>query len=627
MPGLWGTIGSVSGIEPSTDRPAGASDERRVEFRGDDVTVQVRSHPRAHEEQPATAEDGSLLWIHGDVYGHEGDEGYEPRADHATPDAAHCAGLYDEYGLDFLRRLNGEFVGLVLDQEHDEVHLFTDRIGSYPLFYANASDDDGSLLFSTRIQSIGLHPAFTPRFDREFLAEFFAVQKTFGTTTPLSGVRRVPPAGVLSVDLDGSVTDTRVYWRPEYRPVERSPQELADEVVSTVGEVFDERLRDDLEYGVLLSGGSDSRLILGSAVAAGRSPTAFHMSNWLSEEARTAERVALTAGVEFELLRRGPDYHERLLETVPRSSNYVGVFDEAIVSGFADELGSVDVVLSGYLGDTMFGRFPFRLWRPSPLPFPLPVERPVRSVGDYLDWYLNRYSPPNRVPAFLDAPDVRAVMSRHIVPGRSGLDHHGVEYPSLRELQLCEYYPLTNQFAWANTDSVRGITGHWSPFFDKRLIDLHLTIPVRDRIRTDPIDLAVSELCPSLARIPHGSTNVPIDRSTRYGPGFFLARATGELRRRAQRDPPPAPYVGHGPWMNEAELIRHHDFLGAALDRNRELIESLPFLDGDAVDRCYRDHLAGENNWRDLYALATFLETPLAKRVGEETVSGSAPTT
>ncbi|MDX1747881.1 MAG: asparagine synthase, partial [Halobacteriales archaeon] len=341
------------------------------------------------------------------------------------------------------------------------------------------------------------------------------------------------------------------------------------------------------------------------------------MSNWMSEEARTAERVALTAGVEFELLRRDADYHERLLRSAPRSSNYVGVFDEFVASGFADELAPVDVVLTGYLGDTMFGRFPFRLSKPLP-PLPFQVERPVDSVPEYVEWYLSRYSLPARVPAFLDAPEVSDVMARHVVPEGERIRHHGVTYPSLRELQLCEYYPLTNQFAWLNTDSVRRTTGHWSPFFDNRLIDLHLSIPVRDRIRRDPINRAVTELYPSLARIPHATTNVPLSASTRFGPRYFLSRASGALRRRIHRDSPPEPYVGHGPWIDEAELIRHTYFVGETIERNRDLIDALPFLDGDEIDRSYREHLAGENNWRDLYALVTFLETPLARRVGNE---------
>ncbi|MEF8840952.1 MAG: asparagine synthase-related protein [Haloarculaceae archaeon] len=616
MPEICGIVGTDSSTEPLPNELAAPPGERRVDYRADGVSVRVTSHPRFHEDQPATTECGSLLWIHGDPYGVETDEGYEPRTDFSTPDAAYCAELYDEYGMGFLERLNGEFSGLVLDRDHDEVRFFTDRIGSYPLFYGR-TDGNGPLLFSSRIQSVGLHPAFSPAFDREYLAEFFGVQKAFGTATPLAGVRKVPPAGVLSVGLDGSVNDRRVYWRPEYRPVERSPEELAETVVETFREVFAERVRDDLEYGVLLSGGSDSRLILGSMTDRGRSPTAFHMSNWRSEEARTAERTAATAGVDFELLERDADYHERLLESVPRFSNYVGVFDEAIASGFADELGSVDVLLSGYLGDTMFGRYPLYLWRPLS-PLPLQFERRIGSTAEYVDGYLNRYSPPGAVPAFLDAPDVSEVMGRHVVSEDGHVVHHGVVYPSLRELQLCEYYPLTNQFAWTNTDSVRQITGHWSPFFDDRLIDLHLTIPVRDRIRTDPINHAASELCPSLARIPHATTNVPLDESTRFGPRHLLARAKGKLRQWSKRDRPPAPYLDNGPWMLEDELIRHHDFIGEAIERNRDLIGSLPFLDGDEIDRCYRAHLAGENNWRDLYALVTFLETPLAKRVGDE---------
>jgi asparagine synthase (glutamine-hydrolysing) len=616
MPGVWGVVGSEHGIEPMTDEPAVASDERRADYRADGIAVRVASHPRFHEDQPATAEDGSLLWIHGDAYGVETDDGYEPRTDLSTPDSEYCTGLYDEYGLGFLERLNGEFAGLVFDRDHGELHLFTDRIGSYPLFYGDAGGD-GPFLFASRIQSIGLHPAFSPAFDREYLAEFFSVQKVFGTATPLVGVRKVPPAGILSVGTDGSVNGRRVYWRPEYRPVERSPEELAAVLVETFRDVFAERVRDDLDYGVLLSGGSDSRLILGSMTDRGRSPTAFHMSNWWSEEARTAERTAATAGVDFELLERDADYHERLLESVPRFSNYVGVFDEAIASGFADELGSVDVLLSGYLGDTMFGRYPLHLWRLLP-PLPLQFERRIGSTAEYVDAYLDRYSPPGSVPTFLDAPDVSEVMGRHVVPEGGHVVHHGVEYPSLRELQLCEYYPLTNQFAWTNTDSVRRIAGHWSPFFDNRLVDLHLTIPVRDRVRTDPINHAVADLCPELAGIPHATTNVPLDESTRFGPRHLLARVTGKLRQRSTRDRPPAPYLNNGPWMLEDELIRHHGFVGEAIERNRDLIESLPFLDGDEIDRCYRAHLAGENNWRDLYALVTFLETPLAGRVGAE---------
>jgi asparagine synthase (glutamine-hydrolysing) len=615
MVGICGIVGDREiSLEPLVADLQIAGDERCDVFREDGLAVAVASHPQFHTDQPARTSDGALVWVHGEVYGSEGPEGYEPRTDLAASDARYCADRYEEAGLDFVSALNGEFAGVVFEPERRAVHLFTDRIGSVPLFYTRSGNP---FLFSSRLQSIGLHPGRSPRFDREYLAEFFSVLKTFGTATPLADVRKVGPASILTVGLDESETDRRTYWRPEYRPVSRSPDELAARFTETLQRVFTNRLRDDLEYGVLLSGGSDSRLVLAATMDDGHTPTAFHLTNWMSREAQTTERVATVADVALRFLRRGPDYHADLLETVPGFADFVGTFDEFIASGFPAELGEVDVLLSGYLGDTMFGDFPIFTWG-SRFPFDLPVERAVGSVDDYVERYLDRYSAPNRVPDFLDAPDAAEVVSRNIRSGEGGIVHHGVRYRSLRELQLCEYYPLTNQFAYANSDSLRQIAGHWSPFFDNRLIDLHLTVLVRQRLHHDIIADAMCRLAPELAAIPHSGTGVPPRDATEFGPGLLLRRVLMEVRRRAFGEDTPASYLGQGPWMDEAELIRTQDFIEEIIDRNRDCIRALPFLDEELIERSYREHLDGADNWRSLYALATFLESPLARRVAAE---------
>lgn len=615
MVGICGVIGgSDYGTEPLGVELAN-DDERQTTYREQNVAVQVSSHPQFHAAQPATAADGSLVWVYGTAYGFEGADGYEPRNTLSTSDAAYCAELYDEHGMDFVAGLNGEFAGLVFDQSNDGIHLFTDRLGSRPLFYTRAS---GAVLFSSRLQSIGLYPSVTPTFDQEYLAEFFGVQKAFGTATVLSDVRNVAPASILPVDTDGTVRERRTYWRPEYRPVDRSPDELAAAVGNTFSRVFADRLRNDLEYGVMLSGGCDSRLVLGCVREFGVSPQAFHLTNWPSRETRTAERVARTADVDLRLLRRDGDYHADLLDRVPRFTNFVGAFDESIASGFVDELGDVDVLLTGYLGDTMFGTYPLYV-RDWPLSFPplYRFERRIESVSDYVNLYLNRYDTPAAVPDFLDAPALRKVLSKHLESGAAGVRHHGVNYPGLQELQLCEYHPLTNQYASANADSLRRIAGHWSPFFDNRLIDLHLTIPVRDRLRYDPINLALRERAPELAAIPHAWTGVPPDESVRYGPKLLARKAVERVKQAVAGDSPPKSFLDHGPWMDEGELIREHDFIERSIERNADLIEALPFLDRGGIDRCYREHVDGADNWRALYALVTLLESPVATRVGD----------
>jgi asparagine synthase (glutamine-hydrolysing) len=615
MVGICGVVGgSDGGVTTLAEGLVAPKRSRRTTHVDDGIAVHVASHPQFHEEQPATTGDGSLVWVYGEPYGFETVGGYDPRSDPSTPDAEYCADLYDEHGIDFVSGLNGEFAGVVFDRRRRRTHLFTSRMGARPLFYTHA---DGALLFSSSVQSIGLHPDVTPTFDRESLAEFFGVQKPFGTATVLTDVWQVRPASVYTVGADGSVRGRRTYWRPEYRPVERSSAELARTTVETVRRVFEERVREDLDYGVLLSGGSDSRLVLGSMTERGRTPTAFHLTSWENRERRAAERVASVSDVEFRALERDEDYHATLLDRVPRFSNFVGVFDESVATGFEEELRSVDVLLTGYLGDTMFGTYPlYFAW--TPLPFDVPLERRVPSVSEYVDRYLSRYDPPARTPEFLDAPPVGETVCEHLTREDGAVSHHGVTYPSLREVQLCEYYPLTNQYAFANSESLFRVAGHWSPFFDNRLVDLHLSVPVRDRFRYDVVDLAVSRQSPSLAAIPDAHEGIPLDASTRFGPVSLLRRVMARARQRLTDDPPPEEYLGHGSWVDESKLIRNHDFVEATLERNGDLIDVLPFLDRAGVDRHYRDHLDGADNWQTLYALVTLLETPLAKSVAAE---------
>lgn len=616
MVGLCGVIGDTDlALNPLREELCLSDQVTRQTYEADDFAVHVAAHPQFSAEQPARTGNGALVWLHGNVYGYEGDGRYRARDDLSNSDPAYCAKLYNDHGLDFVSGLNGEFVGVIANRDSDKVHLFTDRIGSQPLYHASVDD---TVLFASRLQAIGLHPAYAPTFDREALAEFFSVQKVFGSGTPLAGVKTVPPATVMSVGTDGTVQDESTYWQPRYRPVDRSPAELASTIAETVQKVVAERTREDLDYGVLLSGGSDSRLVLGAMREQGSEPKAFHLCNWMSQEARVATAVAEAADVEFQLLERDAEYHRDLLERVPQHSNFVGAFDESIAAGFPDELASVDVVLTGYLGDTMFGTYPLFLTRTIRSGFRRQEDQP-QNVSTYIERYLDRYSSPATVPDFLDAPAVSTVMNDHITHGGKQVHHHGITYPSLRELQLCEYYPLTNQFAQANSDSIRQHTGHWSPFFDNRLIDLHLSIPVNDRIRQQPIDHAVHRLAPELAEIIHAQTGQPLARLGQSTATRTLKTARATVRQRFFRDQPPAPYLTHGAWMQEGELIRHHPFIGECIERNADLISALPFLDGDRIDACYQAHLDGADNWRALYTLATLLETPVADRIAADT--------
>ena len=626
MVGLCGVVrGRVEDVELIAESlPNGSTPSTRDAVSVDqDIAVCVRSHGIQNEAQPVEVEDGVSLWLWGQVYGiHDptDEDGYRSldESDLTSP-VGYCARLFDEHGMEFISRLNGEFVGVLHDRTTGTVHLFTDRIGTTPLFYTTTPA--GRLVFSTQIQSLAACDDVAVEFDTGYLCEYLSIMKTFGTKTPLVDVEKVPPASVLSFDEDTLEPTVDTYWIPVFDPLDEPFEYFGDEFTRLFVEVVRDRTRLDRRYGLMLSGGSDSRLVLAALRSLDRDVTCYHLANWMSREARTAERVALAADSAFELLRRGDSSHEQLLAETPAISNFVGSFDEAFAHGFVDDLsGEVDTVITGYLGDTMFGGYTLypRKLSVGSFDLGLPVETPVRTPAAYIEKYTNRGSYSGRAPSYFHGVDLLEVLRGEIYDSDGGIVHHGVWYPSIRELQLCEYYPLTNQFASFNHLGLQQIAPHWTPFFDHRLIDLHLQMPVKYQLRRNLVNAAVARLDSELAAIPHGYTGLPLTIS--FPLDYAIEKATRLIQRIRPQPTSSAPYASHSPWMNEQWVIRQTDLIETVIDDGRSVIDALPFLDEDEIERTYRAHLDGANHWLILYTLATFLEMPMTKDVAKAKV-------
>src|SRR5438876_9498761 len=60
-----------------------------------------------------------------------------------------CCTSYEEYGIDCLPRLNGQFAFAIWDAQKRRLFLGRDRAGIRPLFYTNVN---GSLLFASEVK-------------------------------------------------------------------------------------------------------------------------------------------------------------------------------------------------------------------------------------------------------------------------------------------------------------------------------------------------------------------------------------------------------------------------------------------------------------------------------------------
>jgi asparagine synthase (glutamine-hydrolysing) len=605
---LFGAFGDrTTGLDafPSVQEGDG---KRTGSFADETVAVSAGFHSALADEQPVeTATNDAMVWVLGEVYGFERNGAYQPRpAGIDTP--TYCANLYESYGIDFVRGLNGDFAGIIYDRKERTVFLLTDRLGSYPIFRTRADD---TLLCSTDIQALARFPGVEPEFDRDYLVEFLALKRSFGVTTPLSGIERLPPATVTAVDLDGFSTTSRRYWWPRHTPKNESFEYFVEEFVERFRRVLSEWVRDDRKYGLLLSGGSDSRLIM---AAMDRPVVGFHMNDWPNREARVAKGVATAAGNEFRLLHRNEEYRRRSLAENPALSNFDGWYKQGYATAFADEItGSADTLISGLYADTLFKGHSIsspKLSLGSLGTVTLPFETPVRTVDEFIE----RLAP--EAPEYLVGEvDLESILRENISVTADGeIDHHGVRYPSIRELVLCsDYYPLSNDTEHIYTNSLRQLGPYRTPFLDNRLIDLHLSMPVKYQLRRNIIHRAIERLDSRLAEVPHSESGVPTNRSF---PVEYLGKHLNALRwKHFEAETPPKPWCTHGPWTDDEEFVRGSGFVRDALAENRDTIDSHPFLDWDGVRRSYRDHLDGEDNTVELYTLLTLLEMPVTKRL------------
>jgi asparagine synthase (glutamine-hydrolysing) len=611
MAGLCGLIGDTGGVDRIAAGLAWTGEETTSRFDDGRVAV-VGSYTDPHgADQPVRAGEDALLWVRGSVFGSETAGGYRSR-DRTVPLASYCAERYERRGRSFVAGLNGDFVGVLYDRAAGTASVFTDRLGLRDIYHTRT--EGGSLAFSTRVQSLSRHPGVTPAFDPELVVEYLGCGfRTFGLTTPLAETRLFPPGAVTTVDLDTLGRSVRSYWEPVYDPDDVPFATTLDRFVDRFGDAVAERFAPDRRYGLLLSGGADSRLVLAATDATTRERlTAYHMTGWMSREARVAERTALTADIAFEPLWRDREYHPRALRRIPRLSNFVGTFQQAHAEGFAPRLReAVDEVVTGSFADTNWKGYSFpnrtlslgRLGTVS-----LPAFAPMDDVERYVEFWTDP-------PRYLDGEvDPATALRDRIRETPDGLDHHGVGYGSPPALFVgAALTPRTNGSVLLLLQSLRQHVPAWSPFVDDRLIDLYLSTPLAHFARGDVIARAVERFDPDLAAVATADRGVSLSapRPVQFA-GDLAVRATD---RHLPVADPPAPHLSNRSWPDAAALIRRHPFVREALDRHADAIRRLPFLDGDAVAALVDEHRSGTDHADALYGLLTLLEAPVTDRI------------
>jgi asparagine synthase (glutamine-hydrolysing) len=164
---------------------------------------------------------------------------------------------YEQFGLDFVDELNGQFAIALWDSTARRLVLARDRVGIRPLLFARTAE---GLAFASEAKSFFAGDWLRAELDALGLAEVCTFWSCVAPRTPFKGVEALPP-GHIAVLEDGRL-QLRRYWDWDFSEVGAAKlEETVDELRELFVDAVRLQLRADVPVGAYLSGGLDSSAV------------------------------------------------------------------------------------------------------------------------------------------------------------------------------------------------------------------------------------------------------------------------------------------------------------------------------------------------------------------------------
>ena len=216
--------------------------------------------------QPMASQDGRI-WIiyNGEIYNYRALRAAlveSGRSFVSQSDTEVILQAYEEWGEDCVVRLDGMFAFAIFDGRRRRIVLARDRTGKKPLFYYR---DQERLVFASEIKALLVHPSVPCEFHEGILPRYLTYGYVPSPETFYKGIRSLPPASLMAVDLPEGREHQRIYWHvplPE-QPLRVSRPEAIQGLQERLTEAVRKRLVSDVPLGVFLSGGIDSTIVVG----------------------------------------------------------------------------------------------------------------------------------------------------------------------------------------------------------------------------------------------------------------------------------------------------------------------------------------------------------------------------
>jgi asparagine synthase (glutamine-hydrolysing) len=263
---------------------------------------------------------------------------------------------YEEWGENFVGRLNGMFAIALHDVSTKTFLLARDHLGIKPLYFSFQPD---RLVFGSEIKALLASKWINREINYAGLTEFMSWEYVPGRATLFTDVEKLLPGEILSFTLNQPLRNPRKYWDipPHTTPdLTVSAGEWEERILAQVQQSTRMQMISDVPLGAFLSGGVDSSLI---AATMGQVQTfSIGFDDPTYNELAWARKVANHIGVDHrdEIIR--PDVvslFDKLMHFMDDPIGDFSIFPTYLVSQLARK--HVTVALSGDGGDELFAGY------------------------------------------------------------------------------------------------------------------------------------------------------------------------------------------------------------------------------------------------------------------------------
>lgn len=515
--------------------------------------------------------------------------------------------LYEEYGDNFVHKLNGIFSLIIWNEDTHKLLIVNDRYGLRPIYYTNHK---GYLLFGSEVKAILQDNTFKRVVDDRSVAEFFSFGYILGTKTLFLGIELLPPASIMTYDNTGHIS-IKQYWDFDFnKEYENYNEEYYIEKLShIISQAIKRQMKkddrgddrgDNIEnnrIGILLSGGLDSRTIIACIDKEYYPIHTFTYGKTGCNDIKFAQMISDKLGTIHHIFEFEPeDISVYAEELVYKTDGMLNIFNAPRMQTYGEISEFSNIILHGWIGDS--------------------------TMGDYLNGHLNQDNLKNfeRLCYYLPTDFLRNLFGNNYFPIAEKnlnssknyimkLGEH-IKLPENR-LMYCNLKERQRRIISVGFIYMRNYIESRTPFSDYDYIDFSLNIPPNLKYNKKLYKKMIMTTFPQLGDIPHSATGLSLYRfRSLYRPSELLQLCKLVINKITKKVIERELFYNKGNLADYGNWIRNNkslqEYISNILLDQRTL--KRPYFDQRFVKEILNSHMKGEKDYSILIGLLLTFE-------------------